>query len=541
MAGTMRWGRQAARPMILFGVLGTVAGCAQAWAIAQLVSAALGGPAGSMIGWASVLVVGAAARTLAGFLGEVWSFEAGAAARRRLRATVFRRLFAGGPQAIRTTSPGETMALAIDQVEALDGLFARWLPAATLAFVSPAVVAVAVLLVDPGAAAILVGAGLLVPFGMALAGLGAAAASRRQFQAMAQLQARFLDRVRGIATIVLAGQAGAEAERLQVAADDLRARTMRVLRLAFLSSAALDCAAAAALVLLALRYSTQVAAGADLVAPVFVLVLVLEFFAPLRTFAAAYQDRMQAAGAAPLFAALPDEAAAPGLPRTVTASGVTVGFEDVTFAWDAERGQVLDGLTFRVPAGETVVIAGPSGAGKSTIIELLLGFIRPGSGRITLNGADIATLTPASLARMTAWIGQQPMLFAGTIRENIRFGDPDATDQALERAAASAGVMQFAAALPDGLDTRIGEGGFGLSGGQAQRVAIARAFIRNAPLLLLDEPTAHLDPATEADVFASLKRLALGRTVVLASHSAAAHAFSGRRLDLPGGKAQAAA
>jgi ATP-binding cassette subfamily C protein CydD len=156
---------------------------------------------------------------------------------------------------------------------------------------------------------------------------------------------------------------------------------------------------------------------------------------------------------------------------------------------------------------------------------------------VTINGADIAELVPQALSRLTAWIGQRPVLFAGTIRDNIRFARPEATDDEIADAARNARVLEFAAALPDGLDTPVGEGGYGLSGGQAQRVAIARAFLKNAPLLLLDEPTAHLDPATEAEVLDSLRRLALGRTVLLASHSAAAHGFGGRRLDIRAGQA----
>jgi len=269
-------------------------------------------------------------------------------------------------------------------------------------------------------------------------------------------------------------------------------------------------------------------------------VLVAEFFAPLRVFAAVYQDRFQAVTAATDLAGLP--AVPPVLPalpaRTVAASGVSVAFDGVSYTWDPARGPVLDGISFRVPAGETVVLVGPSGAGKSTILELLLGFVQPDAGRVTINGADIASIVPAALARMTAWIGQTPVIFAGTIRDNIRFGREGASDADVEAAAQAARVGQFADMLPQGLDTPIGEGGYGLSGGQAQRVAIARAFVRNAPLLLLDEPTAHLDPATEADVLDSLRRLALGRTVILASHSAAAHAFGGRMLVLAGGQAR---
>ena len=204
--------------------------------------------------------------------------------------------------------------------------------------------------------------------------------------------------------------------------------------------------------------------------------------------------------------------------------------------WDRARGPALDGLSFRVAAGETLMLIGPSGAGKSTVIEMLLGFVKPDSDRSRSMAPISPTSCPQALSRMTAWIGQRPVLFAGTIRDNIRFARPEATDAEIEQAARAARVSDFAAALPQGLDTLVGEGGYGLSGGQAQRVAIARAFLKNAPLLLLDEPTAHLDPATEAEVLDSLRRLALGRTVILASHSAAAHAFGGRRLDIAHGR-----
>ena len=306
--------------------------------------------------------------------------------------------------------------------------------------------------------------GLLVPVAMAAAGLGAAAASRSQFLALARLQARFLDRIRGIATIVLYGQAEAEARSLAAAADELRRRTMRVLRVAFLSSAALDLAAAFAFVVLALRYGAALLTG-SLTHPataLFVLLLVPEFFAPLRGFAAAYQDRLHATGAAEALADLPP-APAPQPQRevrTVAAHGIAVAFEDVHLTWDPARGPALNGLSFRVPAGETLVLAGPSGAGKSTVIEILLGFVRPDRGRVTINGADIADLVPQALARLTAWIGQRPVLFSGSIRDNIRFARPEATDTELEEAARNASVVEFSAALPNGLDTMVGEGGY---------------------------------------------------------------------------------
>jgi ATP-binding cassette, subfamily C, bacterial CydD len=541
LRGEQRAGSQAARPVVLFGVLGTAAAVGQAWCAATVLAGALTGHIGDSLSPLVSFGLLALVRSALSLVAERAAFNAGASARRRLRTDALSRLLHVGLARLRSEHTGELTATVVDRIEALDGLHSRWLPAAQLAIGGPLLVAVAALVVDPLAALVLVVCGLLVPAAMAAAGIGAAAASRNQFLALARLQARFLDRIRGIATIVMYGQTDAEARSLAAAADELRRRIMRVLRVAFLSSAALDLAAALAFIVLALHYGEQLLSG-SLTQPrpaLFALLLVPEFFAPLRGFAAAYQDRLHATGAAEALANLPPPT--PPTPqrevRTVAARGITVAFEDVHLTWDPSRGPALDGLSFRVPDGETLVLAGPSGAGKSTVIEILLGFVRPDRGRVTFNGADIADLVPQALARLTAWIGQRPVLFSGSIRDNIRFARHEASDAEVEEAAHSARITEFSVALPDGLDTAVGEGGYGLSGGQAQRVAIARAFLKNAPLLLLDEPTAHLDPATELEVLDSLRRLALGRTVILASHSSAAHDFAGRRLDIRDGRA----
>jgi ATP-binding cassette subfamily C protein CydD len=543
-----RLGARAARPMIVFGLLGTLLAIGQAWCMAAVLAAALTGrgvvPA-PLVAFAVLALV----RAVLGYLSELAAARAGAAARRRLRSDALTRLLGAGPALLRTRHSGDLASIVVDRIEAVDGLFSRWLPAARLAIAGPALVALAALWADKLAALVLVLCGLLVPLAMAAAGIGAAAASRGQFLALTRLQARFLDRVRGIATIVLAGRAEDEAQALAAAAADLGARTMRVLRVAFLSSAALDLAMVSALALLAVHYGIALRAG-TLLRPdlaLFALLLVPEFFAPLRGFAAAYQDRLHATGAADALIDLPAAQAPPASAppasgparaiRTVAASGVSVAFEDVHLTWDPARGPALDGLSFRVPAGETLVLTGPSGAGKSTVIEILLGFVRPDRGRVTINGADLADLVPQALSRLTGWIGQHPVLFAGSIRDNILFARPDATADELAAAVRAARVNEFADGLPGRLDTRVGEGGYGLSGGQAQRVAIARAFLKNAPLLLLDEPTAYLDPATESEVLDGLRRLAIGRTVVMAAHSTAAQALRGQRLDLRDGRA----
>ncbi|GBQ09938.1 transport ATP-binding protein CydD [Acetobacter cerevisiae DSM 14362] len=481
-------------------------------------------------------------------LSDTASAKAGIDARRRLRGEVLASILTGGPALLRKTHSGELATIAVDRVEALDGFFGRWVPASVLWIAAPLLILLPVAFIQPHAALVLGLCGAAVPFGQALFGIGAAVASRNQFLAMTRLQARFLDRVKGIATIVLAGRADDETERLGQAAEELRQRTMKILRVAFLSSASIDCAMVIALVLIAIMDGKQAMAllsggvspalAYTLTSGLFVLLVIPEFFAPLRGLALAYQDRAHAQGAATAILDLPEALPRPSPDgaRTVNASGVMVSLEDVCFTWDPARGPALDHVSFTVPAGETLILAGPSGSGKSTIMELLLGFIQPDSGSVRFNGAPLDSIVPDSLSRMISWIGQKPVLFAGTLKDNILFARPDADEADLMAAVKAAAVDQFLPSLPDGLETRIGEGGFGLSGGQAQRIAIARAYLKNAPILLLDEPTAHLDPATEKSVFESLQRLALRRTVVLATHSAAVHMFNGRRVDLQMGR-----
>ncbi|MFT8471131.1 thiol reductant ABC exporter subunit CydD [Acetobacter persici] len=545
-----RLGRQAARPVIIFGLLSSLLGVGQAWCVATVLGHALmglvpGTAVSSLPVWPVFAFAGLALlRALIMALSDTSAAKAGIDARRRLRGEVLTSILTGGPALLRKTHSGELATIAVDRVEALDGFFARWVPASALWIAAPILILLPVAFIQPRAAVVLGLCGATVPFGQAVFGIGAAVASRNQFLAMTRLQARFLDRVKGIATIVLAGRAEDETQRLGQAAEELRQRTMKILRVAFLSSASIDCAMVVALVLVAVMDGRQAmlllangpssALTYTLTSGLFVLLLIPEFFAPLRALALAYQDRAHAQGAATAILDLPEALPRPSPDgaRTVNASGVMISLEDVSFTWDPARGPALDHVSFTVPAGETLILAGPSGSGKSTIMELLLGFIQPDSGSVRLNGAPLDSIVPDALSRMISWIGQKPVLFAGTLKENILFARPDADDADLLAAVKAAAVDQFLPSLPDGLETRIGEGGFGLSGGQAQRIAIARAYLKNAPILLLDEPTAHLDPATEKSVFESLQRLALRRTVVLATHSAAVHMFNGRRVDL---------
>jgi ATP-binding cassette, subfamily C, bacterial CydD len=535
-----RLGFAAARWAMALGAVQSLAAIGQAAAAAALLAAMLHVWRGTeyilltILGFAAAVLV----RAYVQMLGEREGFELGAAARRRLRGSVLSTLLALGPVGLRGRHSAELAATAVDRVEAMDGFHARWIPATAQAIIGPALLGIAALHADWRSGLILIIAGLFVPFAMAVAGIGAAVAAKKQFLAMTRLQVRFLDRIRGISTLILAGRAEDEAKALAEAAAELRRRTMRVLRVAFLSSTSLDLAAAAALILIVLRFA-PVLHGDMVLAPtaLFLVLLTPEFFAPLRAFSAVYADRMAVEAVADEFLHLPPPPAPvpPVKIRSVAAHGVTLAFEKVTYAW-GEQKPVLENLTFKVGRGEILLLTGASGAGKSTIMDLILGFLRPQSGLVTINGAPLDTLVPAARTKMLGWIGQRPVIFAGTIEENIRFGRPEASETQLGDAIRHAHLTELISGLPQGLKTPLGEGGFGLSGGQAQRIAIARAFLKDAPLLLLDEPTAHLDPAVEKDVLESLRHLSIGRTVVLATHSTQAMDFAktigARRLDL---------
>lgn len=522
-------------PPVLIGIGIAACGIAQAWLLARLLATLLGR---ADAGWAELAGAAALALLMAalGVAQERAQVAAAEHAKARLREAAFARLLAAGPADERAV--GEKSTLVVERIEALEGYFARWLPAAMLAVLAPLLIAAAAAVADGPSGLILLAAGLAVPVAQAMSGIGAAQASRRQFDALQRLSGRFLDRMRGLPVLVLFNQQQAEATRLGAAAEELRARTMRVLRIAFLSAGAMELIIATALASLAYRHGALVQGMHPApVAALFVLLLVPVFFAPLRAFAGAYHEAMAARGAAADLAPLLDAPEEAGLLLEEVPPKVTVTFQDVTLSYDASRPAALGGVSFRVLPGETLVLTGASGAGKTSVLRILMGFRRPDSGRVAINGHDITRLRPSELRRLSSYVSQRAHIFPGTIRDNIRLARPEADDAAVEAAARAAQVGEFADLLPQGLDTPVGEGGYGLSGGQAQRVAVARAFLRDSPLVLLDEPTAHLDPGTEAVVLDALRRLCVGRTAILASHSRAARSGHGRVLELAGGRA----
>ena len=542
--------RRAAFPVVLIGSISTVTGIGQAWCLANVLgrlflrqTGAEGMAVGSLMAGFAVLSL---FRALCFYLQEHFAAKAGIRSRERLRRDVLDSVFRVGPALLRRQHSAEIAALLVDRIEVLDGYFGRWLPASMTWMLFPVIVLAAVFAVDARAALILAICGALVPVAQAVFGIGAALASRNQFLAMVRLQSRFLDRIRGIATIVLSNATEREASSLAQAADDLRRRTIKILRVAFLSSAAIDVAMVVAIVLIVFTQGhfvhiegsslPRIHPSPHFTQTLFALFLVPEFFAPFRGLALAYQDRAHAAGAAEAMDGLGtsgdtliDETADR---RDERIGGVTVEARNLSYAWLKDGPPVFEHVDFTVGPGEVLLLDGPSGAGKSTMIELLLGFVQPTDGQILFNGQDISTMKGRDIARYLAWIGQKPVIFAGTLRENLLFARPEADEAEIAEAVRAASLEVVLDDLPEGLETVIGEGGFGLSGGQAQRVAIARAYLKDAPLLLLDEPTAHLDPQTEQSIIASLAMLAATRTVILSSHSPAMKALATRAIQL---------
>jgi ATP-binding cassette subfamily C protein CydD len=533
-----RSGRARLLPAVLLGLGIAACGIAQALLLALLLATLLGH---GNAGWPELAAAAALALLMAALAvaQERAQLAAGEEAKSRLRAAAFARLLEAGPADHRAV--GEKSALVVERIEALEGYFSRWLPAAMIAILAPLMIAAAAAVADPLSGLILLGAGLMVPVTQALTGIGAAQASRRQFAALQRLSGLFLDRMRGLPVLVLFNQQQAEASRLAAAAEELRRRTMRVLRVAFISAGAMELIVAFTLASLAYQHGALVRGLHPApVTALFALLLVPAFFAPLRAFSAAYHEQLAARGAAADLAPLLDAAEPEGLRLEDVPPRVTVTFQDVALRYTPDRPPALDGLNFRVMAGETLLLTGASGAGKTTVLRILMGFNRPDAGRVAINGRDAMLLKPAELRRLSSYVGQRAFIFRGTIRENIRFARPDAGDAAILTAARAAQVMEFAEALPQGLDTQVGEGGFGLSGGQAQRVALARAFLRDTPLVLLDEPTAHLDPGTEAVVLEAVRRLCIGRTAIVATHARAARNAFGQVLELQSGRAAGA-
>lgn len=485
------------------------------------------------------------------WLGQLAAHRTSATVMSLLRRQLLGHALDLGPAWLAGERTGSLAATATDGVQALDAFFARYLPRALLAGLAPVALVAWALVVDPVSGSILAVTAAVVPVLMVLLGLYSRREAEREWGRYAELGARFLDLVQGLPTLRAFRQVKAGRRAVGEASAALGDSAMRTLRIALLSSLVLELMASVGIALVALFLGLRLLAGTIPLGTAFaVLVVAPEVYLPLRRagaeFHASAEGRQAAAGildvldapAGPAHRVVASPAGAGvdatdcrvdgsargsgsgqhTVPGQHAPGGPAVALHGVTVRYPSRHRPVLDDLDLSVQAGEHVAVVGPSGTGKSTLLGVLLGFVPVTRGEVSMTGLRLATADPGAWRRRVTWVPQRPYLVRGTLADNLRLGRPDAGRDAIDRVVALAGLEALVGTLPRGLDAPVGEGGAPLSAGERQRVAIGRAALRDAPVVLLDEPVANLDPAGVRALGESLEPWLSGRTVLVAAH-----------------------
>jgi ATP-binding cassette subfamily C protein CydD len=535
------------------GLAATALILAQAGLLARaLASAATGTTAGDLAGTLGVLLVVLAARAATSYGGEIAALRAAATVKSQLRRRLVSHALRLGPSWLGGQQPGEITTLATRGLDGLDAYFARYLPQLVLACLVPVAVLIRVGMAD-WISAVVIGVTLpVIPVFAILVGLHTRATTQRQWRLLARLGGHFLDVVEGLPTLKLFGRAKPQAEVIGRITDEQRKATMASLRVAFLSGFVLELAAALATALVAVEVGLRLLAGhMSYQTALLVLLLTPEAYLPLRAVGAQFHASTEGAAAArQVFEILetpePGQAMAPGRgrpaippagrpPHQADLKKDTIRLNGATLTYPGRDRPALSDVNLAIRPGERITLTGPSGAGKSSLLALLLRFADPVSGNIEAGGIDLMSIPREQWRIQVGWVPQHPYLFTGSVAGNIALGSPAASRQAIARAAAAAGAAEYIEALPQGYDTEVGERGLRLSAGQRQQIALARAFLRDAPLLLLDEPTAHLDAATARRLDEAISTLMPDRTVIQVTHGHGWAHGSGRALALEDG------
>jgi ATP-binding cassette, subfamily C, bacterial CydD len=457
-----------------------------------------------------------------------WAFElagrrAATGVLSQLRLELVEKRLRDEPVALDGVESAEIATLATHGIGPLEAYFGRFLPQVVLALVVPVAVLAWVIAIDVTSALVMVLTLPLVPVFMAVIGRYTERKARARAQALALLATRFLDVVRGLPTLRAFNRSRAQADSLARAGDDYRRTTMQTLRVAFVSGAVLELAATLGIALVAVTIGVRLVDGnIGFEAGLTVLLLAPELYLPLRSVAAQYHASADGLAVGERLLQLTETTevahAREDLASATSPNGSIVQLQGVSYAYPARPGRVLDDVDLELLPGETLVLVGSSGSGKSTLASIVLGLLEPSAGRVLRDGVEKEAETLTAWRQHVAWVPQRATLFTGTVADNIRLGDRDADHEHVRAAAGLAGAAAFVADLPDGYETVVGDGGRPLSAGEAQRIALARAFLRDARLVILDEPTANLDAANAEAVTDAMSRLSEGRTLLVIAH-----------------------
>ncbi len=518
-------------PLIATIGLGGLAGLllvAQAYGLSRAISRVFldGQDLGDVAPLLAALALIAVGRALALGSGELAAHTLADRVKGALRERLLAHLAALGPAYVRGERSGELANTAVEGIEALHAYLGEYIPQLVLAALVPLTMLAVVFPLDLLSGLVLLLTAPMIPLLMILIGKAANRQSHRQWTQLSRMSAHFLDALQGLPTLKMFGQSRAQVAVIGTISDRFRDATMSVLRIAFLSALVLEMLATISTAIIAVEIGLRLLYGRmEFANALFILILAPEYYLPLRMLGTRFHAGVAGVTAAGrIFAVL--ETPVPGCgpvslssaPAPVLTAPFDIRFKDVRVVYNTDERPALDGISLHLPPGQTTGLVGPSGAGKSTLAGLLLRFVTPTAGRITTNGSDLCAVPAETWRAHVAWVPQRPTLFDATIADNIRLGRPDASDAEVARAAQAAGAEAFIAALPDGYETRIGERGARLSGGQAQRIALARAFLKDAPVIVLDEATANLDPQAEAALLEAMRALLRGRTALVIAH-----------------------
>jgi ATP-binding cassette, subfamily C, bacterial CydD len=508
------------------GLFGTVLILLQAGLLAAaLAGAARGIGIGALAGTLAWLGVVLAGRAGAAAGGEAAALRAAAEVKSGLRRRLSAHALRLGPSRLAHEQGGEITALATKGLDGLDAYFARYLPQLMLTVVVPLAVLVRIAFADWISAVIIAATLPLVPVFGILIGWHTRAQTQRQWRLLALLGGHFVDAVTGLTTLKLFGRARAQAEVIAEVTSAHRKATMTTLRVAFLSALALELTAALATALVAVEIGLRLLYGhVSYQTALLVLLLTPEAYLPLRNAGSQFHASTEGAAAARrafeiLDTPLPARPATPAGPGAdIDLSREDISLAAVTLCYKGRGQPALDEVSLTIRAGDHVILTGPNGAGKSSLLSLLLRFAAPTSGTITAGTVEASRIPPDRWRSQIAWVPQQPHLFTATVADNIALGQHGARREDIVAAARLAGADDFIRGLRRGYDTVLAEGATSLSAGQRQKLALARAFLRRAPVLLLDEPTAHLDPDSAERITAVIDDQMADRTVILVTH-----------------------